>query len=502
MNVQKSCFEIESANQSISSESIVEGALSLPVDKDEIARVLLVSGKVYASAEPGEGKVFMDGSVTFTVVYVTADGAVDSFDSAAPFRHSEDAPGMDASMNVYAKGGVRETSHSVEDGRTVYVKGIVSMALRATGTKTCDAVSGSDSGGLETKMYTGKLAAAKEFKKETVTLREDFRVPQSMPRAEQVLMCDAYPVVQSVRLDETKIAVEGEMKIMVLYRSEDKSAPLQYFYESLPFGEIISSDSVTTDDLVWADAGVGALSVGIAEEASDLLSMTCKLMIVCGVRSLRDIEYMQDAYALDRKLDISYDTLENRSLKLSGCAKAIARCAITVPENEPNVNRVLCMKACPVVSAATPGADRVSIEGLMMFTVCYASPEGMASFSGEVPFEAEAQMEGMMSTYDVEVGAETEYCSFEGAGREIGVRFMMDVMVHAYKTDQFSMVSDMEETEGDVPVRKGITIYFADGGESTWDIAKRYATTLGSVKKFNPDIGESAAAGQKILIVG
>jgi hypothetical protein len=63
------------------------------------------------------------------------------------------------------------------------------------------------------------------------------------------------------------------------------------------------------------------------------------------------------------------------------------------------------------------------------------------------------------------------------------------------------IVSDMTETD-DVPKpNQGITIYFADGGESTWDIAKRFSTTLDTVKKFNPEIGDMAEAGQKILIM-
>jgi LysM repeat protein len=54
----------------------------------------------------------------------------------------------------------------------------------------------------------------------------------------------------------------------------------------------------------------------------------------------------------------------------------------------------------------------------------------------------------------------------------------------------------------EAPMRnQGITIYFADGGETTWDIAKRYTTTLDTVKKFNPEIGDIAEAGQKILIM-
>lgn len=502
MKIQRSSYEAESAYKAMVSESIVEGRLSLPVEKDEIDRVLFVHGKVHTSAESADGKVFMDGNVTFTVVYMTAEGNIDAFDSAAPFRHTEDAPGLGAGMNVFVTGSIKEVSYSLEDGRAVYVKGIVSMTIRGNIPVSYDAVQSSDLDGLQMKMHTSQMAVTKELKKQAIMIREDIRVPQSMPRAERILFCDAYAVVRSIRTEELKIVVEGDIKMMVLYMSEDKSAPLQYFYESMPFGEMLSSESVASGDIVTADVSLYGVGISIAEEESDIFRLTAKLDMVCSVRSMQDVMYMEDAYSLHNKLIITHKDHEVRSLKQAGSAKAIARCAIIIPDSEPPANRVVCMKACPVISAATPGTDRVYIEGLMMYTICYASPQGMTSYDGEVPFEAEAQMEGLQENDDVEVGAEVEYCSFEGAGRDINVRFMMDVMIHAYEVNRMHLISDMEETDEAMVPRKGITIYFADGGESIWDIAKRYSTTLDTVKKYNPDIGDSAEAGQKILIMG
>ena len=160
------------------------------------------------------------------------------------------------------------------------------------------------------------------------------------------------------------------------------------------------------------------------------------------------------------------------------------------------------MSASPMIATVVPHTDRVYIDGLMMFTMCYTSQQGMQSLKGDVPFEAEIQMEGILSVHDVCVDADVEYCAFEGAGREISVKIMMDARIKAYTTGDLRLVSNIIETDEAAPAGSGVTIYFADGGESPWDIGKRYATTQDAVKNFNPDIGESAAAGQKILIVG
>ncbi|MDD5018712.1 MAG: DUF3794 domain-containing protein, partial [Eubacteriales bacterium] len=243
MKVLKSSFKTDSACKAKMSESLVEGRLSLPPEKSDIERVLLVQGKVHVSAEPADGKVFMDGNVKFSVVYMDIEGNIDAFESSSPFRHSEDMENAGADMKVYAKGSIREVEYTIEDNRALYVKGIVTMNLRGRITSSHEAVSGVESPDMQTRTFKQRLALTKETKKETAVIREDIRVPQSMPRAKKILYADVYAAVKSIKTEELKIVVEGEIKMMMLYLSEDKRAPLQYFYESLPFGKILSSEN-------------------------------------------------------------------------------------------------------------------------------------------------------------------------------------------------------------------------------------------------------------------
>lgn len=500
MKIKKAFFKTETACQPRLSESLVEGRLSLPPEKSEIDRVLFIQGRIHVNAEPADGKVFMDGSVVFSVVYMAADGSIDAFEATSPFRHSEEMVGADAGMLLTAKGSVKEVSFSLEDVRTVYVKGVVSVNLRGSMAKSCEAVTGADKE-LQVKMRKRRLKTTRDLKRDTMMLREDVRLPQALPIAEKILNADAYAVVKSVKTEELKIIVEGELRLSVLYLSTDKGAPLQQFNESVPFGHIITSEGLSPQDMVSADVSLSDLNVSIAEEAGEILRISAKIAIMCAARADNEIEYLEDAYSLKNKLNLKYDEQACRHLVLNECTKAIARSTISVPSTEPSVSRIVCLKASPSIAAVHPNTDRVYIEGLMMFTLCYTSADGMRSYSGETPFEAEVQMDGITTDQDIEVSADVEYCTYEGTGRDISVKFMLDVEIRAFAQSSMRIVSDMTEMEEAPDRRQGITIYFADGGETTWDIAKRFATTLDIVKKFNPDIGDSAEAGQKILIM-
>lgn len=502
MKLQRTSLMTETAYKMKRCESVADGRLSLPAGKADIERVLLVQGGVHVNTEPADGRVFMDGTVRFSVVYLDMEGNIDAFESSSPFRHAEDMEGATAGMNMFGKGNMHEIEYTMEDRRTLFVRGIVSIRLQGDIAMPVDAVSGAEGPDVQVKMAKKNIMHTRDVRKETVPVREDIRVPQSMPRAEKILYSEAYPVVRSVRSEDMKLIVEGDIKLMVLYLSEDKAAPMQNFYESVPFGQIFNMENAGPNDMPMGDAELYDTRVDIAEDTNDILRLSGKISVYGGVKTIGETELMEDAYSLKNQLDVVTEQRTCRCLAVSGCTKAIARSAVSIPETHPPVSRVICMKASPVISAATPGTDRVYIEGLMMFTVCYASPQGMWGYSGEAPFEAEAQMEGLKSMHEVEVSADVEYCAFEGAGRDLNVKFMMDVDVKAYTTNELSMVSDVKETDERRQTKKGITIYFADGSEDVWDIAKRYATTPDTVKKFNPGLGDTVAEGQKVLIMG
>jgi len=501
MKVKKTLFKMETACQPVLSESLVEGRLSLPADRPDIERVLFIQGRIHVNAEPAEGKVFMDGNVSFSVVYLDLEGGIEAFDASSPFRHTQDMEEAEPGMHIIARGSVREITYSVEEGRAVNVRGIVGVEIKGSVVKNCEAAASVELPELQTRMVKQRLMTTREQRRETAYIREDLRVSQTMPTADKILFADAYAVVSSVRNEDLKIIVEGNIKLTVLYLSADKSAPLQQLSETVPFGQIIASEAISAGDAVTAEAAIAEVNVSVADEASDVLRLSARMTIVCAVRGEQEVEFLEDAYSLSNRLTLDHEEQVCRYPVLSGNARTIARSTISVPASQPSVSRVICLKGVPSIASALPGIDRVYLEGLMMYTVCYYSPEGMWSYTGETPFESQVLLDGITPEHDVEVRTEVENCMFEGTGRDISVKFMMDVHVQAFTQCRIHMVSGLDETDEPAATRQGITIYFADGGETAWDIAKRFATTLESVKAFNPDIGDIAGQGQKILIM-
>lgn len=65
-------------------------------------------------------------------------------------------------------------------------------------------------------------------------------------------------------------------------------------------------------------------------------------------------------------------------------------------------------------------------------------------------------------------------------------------------------ISDVVEEEGDKPEKKAsITIYVVGDGDTLWNLAKKYNTTVGDLLKINEmEDSDDIEVGQKLIIPG
>ena len=66
-----------------------------------------------------------------------------------------------------------------------------------------------------------------------------------------------------------------------------------------------------------------------------------------------------------------------------------------------------------------------------------------------------------------------------------------------------SVVGEMHANEeGDLQPIDGILVYFVQGGETLWSLAKRYLTTVETILRFNPQFAErTLQSGDRVMLL-
>ncbi len=104
-------------------------------------------------------------------------------------------------------------------------------------------------------------------------------------------------------------------------------------------------------------------------------------------------------------------------------------------------------------------------------------------------------------TFDTKANLEDLQCSIEG--NSLAVKAV--VYFYAKCSDVFDKeyVKDIEQNDDTVEKKASITIYTIQKGDTLWNLAKKYKTTIDTLVKLNDiEDPDSIYAGDKIMIPG
>lgn len=469
----------------LSKTTCIEGSLTLPQTLPDIGSVLTVLGtaKTDEAACSPRG-VAVTGRAFFQILYLDTEGSARSFDAQCAF--SAELEGEIDDMTLSTAAAHIEDIAFKEDTRRVDLR--ANLVINAAGgcNKTHSAAAcGED---IEKRTSTVDVSVLKDISHCPCSVSGSILIPQSMPEVKSVLLATGAAQISSTHRDIERIAVEGEIKLGIVYLGSDKNAPIQYMSESVPFSQIVP---LKGEGSAIADCTPARISVQIGNEP-DTLEYICDMDISAIMTQKEEVTLLEDAYS-------TQCCIEPVTSRLTLCEavgidpqRRVIRTGATIPESCPEASRVLLTTVTPCIEDAQAARGAVMISGTLFATVCYTTAEaGIRSAKLALPFETEIAApvsEGMR----VSINAQCEYAAAEGSGRELELRACLCFNGIAYSCSEIDMISDLNTS--DAPERDGgILLYFADTGETDWDILKKFRLRENQMK----DMGE----GRRMLMI-
>ena len=124
--------------------------------------------------------------------------------------------------------------------------------------------------------------------------------------------------------------------------------------------------------------------------------------------------------------------------------------------------------------------------------------------NGEIPFTSVVDLKGIKADMVSLCKVHLENLDATVEANTIGIRATLSVLVKVcYKVNK-AWIVDITESEEEKECKKSsVTIYVVNVGDTLWDLAKKYNTTMDSLMQINELEGpESLVKGKKIIIPG
>ena len=276
----------------------------------DIGRVLCGWGQVIQrSKEWAADSVSLTAGMLVWVLYAPEDGTEARWeDGWIPFSASWDLPQTAAEGTIRIACLTRFVDARSLSARKIMVRAGISVLCQAWIPGEGEIFTpGELPEGLELRRVKYPLRIPKEAGEKAFTLEEDLTLPGTAPTLGKAVYYTLEPELQEQRVMGDKAVFRGSARLHLLYETEAGALRSQDF--QLPFSQFAElKESRSNEGEVSLILGVTALELECVD--STHLRVKCGLAAQYLVDDLETLELIEDAYCLDRDLEVSRDVLD------------------------------------------------------------------------------------------------------------------------------------------------------------------------------------------------
>ena len=477
----------------------------LPDYMGDVKKVLTVSAKAQPSSKfVSEGHLECSGIVSYDILYSDSEGKLTCATVSSDYDISVPID-SDSYIDSLLSSSVSSTSLRLNGPRRLICKSVVSNSITVNQEDSVATLGNAFADGTVPEVERARLNVENRIfsaKKEREYAEEAERLANVTANDVEIIATSGAVRILESEPQDGAVKVKGEMIITVILRTVDQ--PPFAIRKTVPFEENVDFSAFTPGMQVVSEANLTSVSAGVADDGGvgSVVTVSAICEAWCVAAENREITPIKDAYLKNRDTETTYRDISYTELVGMGSSEEAFELAIRRDE-------VGCEKIRDVLTVGFElrdveyKVDRSSIEisanahvsGIaceindndaeQYIPIKFTSPITLRIGSGaSIPENAEIELSltPVEARHTVLEDQITLKCS-------VGVRWSVSRVSTARVLSECNLVGDMEYP----PARSTITVYYPEGDETLFDIAKRYHTTRAKIAADN-DLSEATVA--------
>ncbi|MCD8036332.1 MAG: DUF3794 domain-containing protein, partial [Clostridiales bacterium] len=479
---------------------LTEGDMIVPDVNPDIYQILKADEDVIIDKVKAEnGRISFSGRLIVSVLYYgkKTERPLSSMRSEFTIEDYIALEGVSESSDVDAAAEIIHTDYRLVNDRKINVKAVTAVKASWTDSSTVEAVSAVSGGeGLQSKTGTISYCDVKERTAEEFTVREEFKLPAGKPDIAEILEATAEICHREVRVNDGMAFLKGDFKINIIYISTGEKFETDSAEFSLPFNGTVDVPSYGED--MFCMARMKPVKVKAEAEADSNgepraieMEITVAAVLKTFVRESNTI--LEDAYSLSSKLDIARQNAAYIELYGRNRAQGTFRGNAVVENGGPGIMQIVKVWGSIRNGRTVVNDSIITAEGTADIKVMYIAKddtEPLRVMETAVPFSQGIEIKGAEEGMTFDVITEIEDISFSMLSeKEAEIRLTISFDAAACENKTCGIIVDITETEADesAAFKGGAVIYTVKKGDTLWDIAKKYHTTVDGIVKLNKE---------------
>lgn len=490
----------------------IECDVIVPDVKPDISKVLEVGGYISVSEKiVRSGKVYIQGKVNMTVLYAPDGevmGCVKSLSASQDFNHTIDAGEVDGDVSLSAEIEPESFNFSLINSRKLNLRCIAGISVKLSKADVFEILTSVDGDTpLCCKKTPIRLCNTAVNCENRVTICEQLEMPSGKPTIGEILKTTVFPQSVEFSFIENKANIKGEVRICNLYSSADDGS-VQLVEHNIPFSETLDVPGAEEDMEGEIEYSLSDMYCEVREDSDGeprVIGVDLGLCAAIRAFKIKDYEMISDVYSLDGICTYEADERNIETLIDNSTAQITSKASIHLPEGMPEIKQLCDISTNASVDRITVDNGEITVYYTLISNILYLTDDEaipLVSFSDTSDFTHTFPVANSTEDTLCDSKIYTEHTSYtlNGSGG-IDLRTILGLSLRSYKNELIRPITEITVTDDDIICQRPyITIYFVRAGDTLWNIAKKYKTTVERLKECNNLNDDRLRIGQQIRI--
>lgn len=487
-------------------QAMADSDVIVPDIKPDILKLLQVDSDACITDKYIEnGKLIICGRIDYKILYVpdSEKEKIKSIATSTEFRQAADGGGVDSDCKILAKPTVERVEFNAVNSRKLRIRSIIHIDYEVCRVVEACITSDADDESVEKRYEDICYENTVDISEHDFTVKERIEIPSGESSVDEILKTDVKIYDLEYKSVTGKVIIKGSIGVCILYTDDD--GEVKFTEAELPFTEVLDADGVNENTDCDIDCSIlGTMCEAEPDTDGDMRVLSLDVDISASLKGTQTCEdkVLQDCFVPYCKTECEKEDIKLCSAIERPSAQNTIREIIEFPQNVPEVSRVYNVMTNAVLTKSETQRNKIICEGKIEAYILYltnSSENPIYSFKKDIPFSYMIECKNDTEDVECEIKAVIKHISYSlTSGGELEIRCLLSLDCMLIKEMTLSNIANIYAD--DINARKGIIIYFANEGESVWDIAKRYAIPCESLAVYNEIEGDRVEKKRRLFI--
>ncbi|MBR3002629.1 MAG: DUF3794 domain-containing protein [Clostridia bacterium] len=479
----------------------IEKDMIVPDAKPDILSTICTSGVVCLyKTELQDEKVRMDGAINTYIMYLAENGEdkVRGINLELDFSESINVPNAREGMHLKLDVKIKSIECKVINGRKIGVKATLEVSIEVYSNEEIQIVNNIEDDeniqilkeDLKVNSLVG-IGDTKIYAKETIPV-------QNIDNIAEILKVNLSIGDKDLKISYNKILSKAEAKLKIMYLTEDNR--ISSVTGQIPLVGFIDIPNVAEGNICNTNYEIKNIIIKLNAPEEHSINVEMEVVVKCMVYEEKQINLIQDMYSPYDNLSFNKKQVNTMiNTKQLNDTKQIRE---KINLNDISNKNLIDVDITPNLSSESRINNPNQFDGELECNFTFVDANlGVEQKYVKIPFEYTVtdMPENCNSNFDMQISNE-DFVIQDGG--DINCNIDMNILSTLSENRSLNIIEEVEKAEEAVSDQDySVVVYIVKKGDTLWNIAKRFRTTVDFIARTNGIEDENQIqVGQKLYI--